>query len=352
MSYFCVVKIHEKYLSRCIELAKNGLGSTYPNPIVGSVIVHNGKIIGEGWHCKAGEPHAEVHAIHSVKNKSLLTEATIYVSLEPCSHFGKTPPCCDLIIAHKIPKVVIGTIDPFSKVSGTGIERLRENGCEVIVGVLEKECYELNKRFFTFQNKKRPYIILKWAESSDGFIAPLVKDKKEPVWISNEYSRQLVHKWRAEEQAILVGTQTVLDDNPQLDVRNWTGKNPVRIVLDRHGKIDQSYFVNDGNSKTILLTEQENLTLGDNVTREIITFDNQLSQKIATVVYQMGLQSIIIEGGRQTLQTFIDDQLWDEARIFKSDKILGEGISAPRLHSIGKTTNIKTDQLTIILNHD
>jgi len=352
MSYFCVVKIHEKYLSRCIELAKNGLGSTYPNPMVGSVIVHNGKIIGEGWHCKAGEPHAEVHAIHSVKNKSFLTEATIYVSLEPCSHFGKTPPCCDLIIAHKIPKVVIGTIDPFSKVSGTGIERLRENGCEVIVGVLEKECYELNKRFFTFHNKKRPYIILKWAESSDGFIAPLVKDKKEPVWISNEYSRQLVHKWRAEEQAILVGTQTVLDDNPQLDVRNWTGKNPVRIVLDRHGKIDQSYFVNDGNSKTILLTEQENLAFGDNVTREIITFDNQLSQKIATVVYQMGLQSIIIEGGRQTLQTFIDDQLWDEARIFKSDKILGEGISAPRLHRIGKTTNIKTDQLTIILNHD
>jgi diaminohydroxyphosphoribosylaminopyrimidine deaminase/5-amino-6-(5-phosphoribosylamino)uracil reductase len=352
MSYFCVVKIHEKYLSRCIELAKNGLGSTYPNPMVGSVIVHNGKIIGEGWHCKAGEPHAEVHAIHSVKNKSLLAEATIYVSLEPCSHFGKTPPCCDLIIAHKIPKVVIGTIDPFSKVSGTGIERLRENGCEVIVGVLEKECYKLNKRFFTFHNKKRPYIILKWAESSDGFIAPLVKDKKEPVWISNEYSRQLVHKWRAEEQAILVGTQTVLDDNPQLDVRNWTGKNPVRIVLDRHGKIDQSYFVNDGNSKTILLTEQENLTLGDNVTREIITFDNQLSQKIATVVYQMGLQSVIIEGGRQTLQTFIDDQLWDEARIFKSDKILGEGIPAPRLHRIGKTTNIKTDQLTIILNHD
>ena len=160
MSYFCVVKIHEKYLSRCIQLAKNGLGSTYPNPLVGSVIVHNDKIIGEGWHRKAGEPHAEVHAINSVKDQSLLKESTIYVSLEPCSHFGKTPPCCDLIIAHKIPKVVVGTIDPFSKVAGSGIQRLRDNGCEVTVGVLEKECLELNKRFFTFHNKKRPYLIL------------------------------------------------------------------------------------------------------------------------------------------------------------------------------------------------
>lgn len=352
MSYFCVVKIHEKYLSRCIQLAKNGLGSTYPNPLVGSVIVHNGKIIGEGWHRKAGEPHAEVHAVNSVKDKSLLKESTIYVSLEPCSHYGKTPPCCDLIIAHKIPKVVVGTIDPFSKVAGTGIERLRESGCEVIVGVLEKECYELNKRFFTFHNKKRPYIILKWAESSDGFIAPLTKSKKEPVWLSNEYSRQLVHQWRSEEQAILVGTQTVLDDNPRLDVRDWTGENPVRIVLDRSGKIEDSYFNNNENLKTIVVTEQENLTFGDNVRTEIITFDNQLSQKIVEMVYRKGLQSLIVEGGRQTLQTFIDDQLWDEARVFVSNKPLGEGIPAPRLNRIGKTIKIKADQLNIILSHD
>lgn len=352
MSYFCVVKIHEKYLSRCIQLAKNGLGSTYPNPLVGSVIVHNGKIIGEGWHRKAGEPHAEVHAVNSVKDKSLLKESTIYVSLEPCSHFGKTPPCCDLIIAHKIPKVVIGTIDPFSKVAGTGIQRLRENGCEVTVGVLEKECLELNKRFFTFHNKKRPYIILKWAESRDGFIAPLTKDTKAPVWISNEYSRQLVHQWRAEEEAILVGTQTVLDDNPKLDVRDWTGKNPTRIVLDRHGKIDSNYLVNNGKTKTVVITEQENLTIGENVSVEMITFDTQLSQKIVEIVYRLGCQSIIIEGGRQTLQTFIDDRLWDEARVFVSDTILEKGIPAPQLNRIGKTTKIKTDQLTIILNHD
>jgi diaminohydroxyphosphoribosylaminopyrimidine deaminase/5-amino-6-(5-phosphoribosylamino)uracil reductase len=352
MSYFCVVKIHEKYLSRCIQLAKNGLGTTYPNPLVGSVIVHNGKIIGEGWHRRAGEPHAEVHAVNSVKDPSLLKDATIYVSLEPCSHFGKTPPCCDLIIAHKIPKVVIGTIDPFSKVAGTGIQRLKENGCEVIVGVLEKECLELNKRFFTFHNKKRPYIILKWAESKDGFIAPLTKDTKAPVWISNEYSRQLVHQWRAEEEAILVGTQTVLDDNPKLDVRDWTGKNPTRIVLDRHGKIDSNYLVNDGKTKTVVISERENLNLGENISVEIITFDNQLSQKIVDMVYRLGLQSVIIEGGKQTLQTFIDDRLWDEARVFISNTILGKGLPAPQLNRIGKTTKIKTDQLTIILNHD
>ena len=210
------MKIHENYIKRCLELAKNGLGTTYPNPLVGSVIVYNNEIIGEGWHRKSGEPHAEVNAINSVKDKSLLSKATIYVSLEPCSHYGKTPPCCDLIIKHKIPNVVVGTIDPNSKVSGSGIKRLQENGANVTVGVLEKECNELNKRFFTFHNKKRPYIILKWAESQDGFMAPLGKEKQEPVWISNTFSRQLVHKWRSEEQAILVGTNTVLDDNPKI----------------------------------------------------------------------------------------------------------------------------------------
>ena len=219
------MKIHEKYIRRCIELAKNGLGTTHPNPLVGSIIVYKDEIIGEGWHKKAGEPHAEVIAINSVKDKSLLPKATIYVSLEPCSHFGKTPPCCDLIIANIIPNVVIGTMDPFAKVAGNGIKKLVEAGKNVIVGILEDECNELNKRFFTFHNKKRPYIILKWAESLDGFIAPLTKVKKEPVWITNDYSRQLVHKWRSEEQAILVGTNTIIDDNPSLTTRDWTGNN-------------------------------------------------------------------------------------------------------------------------------
>jgi len=352
MSYFCDVKIHEFYINRCIQLAKNGLGTTYPNPLVGSVIVYDGKIIGEGWHQKAGEAHAEVNAIHLVKDQSLLAKATIYVSLEPCSHFGKTPPCCDLIIKHKIPNVVIGTVDPNSQVAGTGIKRLMENGCHVTVGVLEKECAELNKRFFTFHNKKRPYIILKWAESQDGFIAPLSKEKKEPVWISNPFSRQLVHQWRSEEQAILVGTQTVLDDNPKLDVRDWFGENPVRVVLDRSGKINEDYFVKDGKTKTIIITEQENLTLGENRIYENVIFDKQLTKKITDILYKYGIQSVIVEGGRHTLETFIADNLWDEARVFIGNISFNEGTKAPLLSGISNTTEIKGDQLKLFLNHD
>ncbi|NNT72057.1 bifunctional diaminohydroxyphosphoribosylaminopyrimidine deaminase/5-amino-6-(5-phosphoribosylamino)uracil reductase RibD [Flavobacterium sp. IMCC34852] len=346
------MKIEEFYINRCIQLAKNGLGNTYPNPLVGCVIVYDGKIIGEGWHRKAGEPHAEVNAVNSVKDQSLLAKSTIYVSLEPCSHFGKTPPCCDLIIKHKIPKVVIGTVDPNSKVAGTGIKRLMENGCQVTVGILEKECNELNKRFFTFHNKKRPYIILKWAESKDGFIAPFTKEKQEPVWISNVYSRQLVHKWRSEEQAILVGTQTVLDDNPKLDVRDWTGDNPIRIVLDRNGKITKDHFVKDGKTKTIVFTEQENLISGENIIFESVIFDKQLTQKIIGILYQYNIQSVIVEGGNKTLQTFIDDNLWDEARVFIGNIALDEGIKAPKWSGISKTTDYKGDQLKLFINHD
>jgi diaminohydroxyphosphoribosylaminopyrimidine deaminase/5-amino-6-(5-phosphoribosylamino)uracil reductase len=248
--------------------------------------------------------------------------------------------------------VVIGTIDPNSKVAGTGIKRLIENGCHVTVGILENECNDLNKRFFTFHNKKRPYIILKWAESPDGFIAPLTKEKKEPVWISNPYSRQLVHQWRSEEQSILVGTKTVLDDNPKLDVRNWIGENPIRIVLDRTGKINDDYFVKDGQTKTIILTEQENLTFDENRIYESIIFDNQLTKKITGILYKYGIQSIIVEGGKQTLQTFIDDNLWDEARVFIGNISLNEGVKAPLLNGISKTTEIKGDQLKLFSNHD
>ncbi|MCF6128176.1 bifunctional diaminohydroxyphosphoribosylaminopyrimidine deaminase/5-amino-6-(5-phosphoribosylamino)uracil reductase RibD [Flavobacterium sp. AS60] len=346
------MKIHEIYIKRCIQLAKNGLGTTYPNPMVGSIIVYNNEIIGEGWHRKSGEAHAEVNAINSVKDKSLLAKATIYVSLEPCSHFGKTPPCCDLIIKHKIPNVVIGTIDPNSKVSGTGIKRLQENGVNVTVGILEKECIELNKRFFTFHNKKRPYIILKWAESQDGFIAPLTKDKKEPIWISNEFSRQLVHKWRSEEQAILVGTKTVIDDNPKLDVRDWSGENPTRIVLDKSGKIDKNYYVKDGQIKTIIITEQENLTFTENYIYENAIFDTKLTKTIADVLYNHGIQSIVIEGGKQTLQSFIDNNLWDEARVFIGNTHLKSGINAPSLNGNCQVKTIKDDQLKLFFNHD
>lgn len=352
MSYFCDVNIHQFYIKRCIELAENGLGTTYPNPMVGSVIVYDGKIIGEGWHKKSGEPHAEVNAINSVKDQSLLSKSTIYVSLEPCSHFGKTPPCCDLIIKHKIPNVVIGTVDPNSQVAGTGIKRLLENGVNVTVGILEKECIELNKRFFTFHNKKRPYIILKWAESSDGFIAPLAKDEKKPVWISNEFSRQLVHKWRSEEQAILVGTNTVLDDNPKLDVRDWHGQNPIRIVLDKNGRISQSHHVKDNSIKTIIITEQENLSATENCIYENAIFDSKLTKSIISILHKYGIQSVIIEGGRQTLQTFIEDDLWDEARVFKGNKHLKEGIKAPVLNGNSEMKTIKGDQLKLFFNHD
>ena len=250
--------------------------------MVGSVIVYNDKIIGEGWHKKAGEPHAEVNAVRSVKDKSLLKKATIYVSLEPCSHFGKTPPCCDLIIENKIPNVVVGTVDPNEKVAGNGIRKLLEAGANVTVGVLEDECNELNKRFFTFHQKKRPYIILKWAESLDGYLAPEkeINQERKPVWITNIYSRQLVHKWRSEEQAILVGTQTVIDDNPKLNVRDWSGNNPVRVILDQNNRISKDSFIFDDSVKTIVLTKSENNISTENTLFEKIEFDNNSIENI------------------------------------------------------------------------
>ena len=325
------MKTHEKYIKRCIELAKNGLGTTYPNPMVGSVIVYDDKIIGEGWHKKAGEPHAEVNAINSVKDKSLLKKSTIYVSLEPCSHFGKTPPCCDLIIKNGIPNVVVGTVDPNIKVAGNGIKKLIQAGSHVTVGILETECNELNKRFFTFHENKRPYIILKWAESKDGFIAPLEKVEKKPVWITNPYSRQLVHKWRSEEQAILVGTQTVTDDNPKLDVRDWTGNNPIRVVLDQNNRISNDCQIFDNQIKTIVFSKLKPVVQKENIIFEVIDFEQNVALQIAERLYKHHIQSVIIEGGRQTLQTFIDANIWDEARIFHGNIQFGDGIKAPTL---------------------
>ena len=347
------MKIHEKYIRRCIELAKNGLGTTYPNPMVGSVIVYDDKIIGEGWHKKAGEPHAEVNAINSVKDKSLLNKATIYVSLEPCSHFGKTPPCCDLIIKNKIPNVVIGTVDPNEKVAGNGIKKLIEAGTHVTVGILEAECNELNKRFFTFHEKKRPYIILKWAESQDGFIAPLEKLEKKPVWITNQYSRQLVHKWRSEEQAILVGTQTVIDDNPKLDVRDWTGNNPIRVVLDQNNRISNDSQIFDGQTKTIVFSKFKTAVEKENIIFEVIDFERNIATQIVQKLYQHQIQSVIIEGGRQTLQTFIDSNLWDEARIFIGNIKIKEGIKAPTLVKKSfEKLSIGEDELILSRNDD
>ncbi len=325
------MNIHEKYIKRCIELARNGLGKTYPNPMVGSVIVHNEKIIGEGWHQKAGEAHAEVNAINSVTDESLLKEATIYVSLEPCSHYGKTPPCSDLIIAKEIKRVVIGTMDPFAQVAGRGIKKLMEAGCEVNVGILEKECQELNKRFFTFHNHKRPYIILKWAQSFDGFIAPKNKASNRPIWITNKYSGQLVHKWRSEEAGILVGTNTALTDNPKLNVRNWTGNDPVRILIDKDQKVAVDSAIFSEKQQTIVLTNSEaKQDYPQNSSVEIIDFSDNISAEVCQVCYEKEIQSIIIEGGSKTLQQFFDAGLWDEATLFTGDVRLNSGIKAPK----------------------
>lgn len=338
-----------------MELAKNGLGFTYPNPLVGSVIVLNDKIIGEGWHQKAGEPHAEVNAINSVKDKSLLKDATIYVNLEPCSHYGKTPPCANLIVEKDIKKVVIGSVDSNSKVGGKGILHLQNNGCSVIVGVLEQECLNLNKRFFTFHNKKRPFIVLKWAETQNGFIDKLRDSTSEssPNWISNIYSQQFVHKMRAEEQSVLVGTNTALNDNPKLNTRNWFGLNPVRIVLDKTLKIPSHYNFYDGSLKTIVITEKiPAKSLNDNTCFEQIDFNEKLPKQICDVLYEHEIQSVIIEGGAQTLQTFIDDNLWDEAYVFVGNTKFENGIKAPELKKApNELRKISDDTLNIYVNN-
>ncbi len=346
------MKTHEKYITRCIQLAKNGLGTTYTNPLVGSVIVYNDKIIGEGWHYKAGEPHAEVNAINSVKDKSLIEDATIYVSLEPCSHFGKTPPCSDLIIEKGIKKVVIGTIDPFAKVSGAGIQKLINAGCDVIVGVLEKECQDLNKRFFTFHNNKRPYIILKWAQTKDQYIAPITKNHREPVWITTSQSRQLVHKWRAEEQAILVGNQTVIKDNPKLTTRDWAGHNPLRVTIDMSGKISNDSYLLDDSTPTIVFTskkyKKENRK---NLIYETPNSNSEVLEDLCSILHKNQIQSIIIEGGAKTIQSFIDKNLWDEARVFEGNITFEAGIKAPILKQKPiSEENIGTDTLSVFYN--
>ncbi len=341
-----------KYSRRCIEIAKNGLGTTAPNPMVGAVVVHNNKIIGEGFTSPYGGAHAEVNAINAVQDVALLKEATLYVTLEPCSHYGKTPPCADLIIEHGIKKVVIGLLDPHEKVAGQGIQKLKNAGCEVIVGVLAAECEWHHKRFLTFHQKKRPYIILKWAQTLDGFIAPedtKRKENPEPFWITNSYSRQKVHQLRAEEQAILVGTNTVLKDNPKLDVRHWNGKNPFRVVLDKTLKIPSDYHVLDNKTPTLILTEIADATqYRPGINYKVIGFTTALAPQICQALWEHNITSVIIEGGAQTLQTFIDAHLWDEAYIFTGNTCFNKGIKAPQLSgSLMTSQKIDEDTLNI-----
>ncbi len=341
-----------KYMHRCIDLARNGKGQVAPNPMVGSVIVHNGNIIGEGYHMQYGGPHAEVNAINSVVNKTLLPESILYVSLEPCSHMGKTPPCSDLIIEHHIKKVVIGTVDPNSLVAGSGIEKLKRAGVEVVVGVLEDECYELNKRFFTYHKLKRPYIILKWAESRDGYL-DIKREAGTPIgpnWISNPISRILVHKWRSVEQSIMVGTNTVIYDDPGLDNRFWPGTSPVRIILDRSGRIQSSARIFDGKVPTLVFTENKK-TPSENLEFIHIRFNDNSLSSVLEELYSRNIQSLLVEGGEKLLQSFIKQDLWDEARIFKGIKDFKDGIKAPDLHANYKSfKSILDDSLVIYLN--
>ena len=327
----------EKYIRRCIELASNGLCNAAPNPMVGAVIVHNGKIIGEGYHAKCGEGHAEVNAIRSVKDETLLKEATIYVSLEPCSHYGKTPPCADLIISKGIPRVVVGCIDPFSQVSGRGIRKLREAGIDVTVGVLEEECKNLIRRFVTFNTQKRPYITLKWAESADGYI-DINRENGSPVVLSTPVTSMYVHKQRAEHKAILVGRRTALLDNPSLTTRNWYGKSPLRLVIDRNLTLPAELKLFDHSTPTMVFTEKQKNS-EDNLEYVALDFSKDILPQICTVLYDRKIQSLLVEGGTTLLQSFIDSELWDEIFVEHSEKVLYEGVKSP---IIPKGTIFKT----------
>jgi diaminohydroxyphosphoribosylaminopyrimidine deaminase/5-amino-6-(5-phosphoribosylamino)uracil reductase len=321
------------YMQRCLDLARQAEGKTYPNPMVGSVIVHQGRIIGEGYHRKAGGPHAEVWAINSVTNPELLKEATLYVNLEPCAHYGQTPPCSLLIEQKRIPRVVIGCMDTFSEVAGRGIQRLKAAGAEVTIGVLEQESRELNRRFFTFHETKRPYIILKWANTRDGFLdidREVAKDNR-PTWITNEYARRMVHLWRSREQAILVGSTTALKDNPSLTVRDWSGPHPLRLVLDRGNQLPDHLALFDGESPTLLFCSEKK---ADNKQAEkiVIPANQEPVSAILEELYKRQIQSLIVEGGARLLKAFIDKGLWDEARVFVGNQWFKEGIRSPELH--------------------
>ena len=337
----------EFYLSKCIEIAKKGKGQVSPNPLVGCVIVYKNKIIGQGYHQRYGESHAEINAINSVKNKDLLPKSTLFVNLEPCSHFGKTAPCSDLIIKYKIPKVVIGCIDTFHKVSGKGINKMRNCNIEVVVGVLKKESNYLNRRFFTFYNKKLPYVILKWAKSKDGFVAPVNQD--HPFWMTSNDSKKLVHKWRSEEDSIMVGRITAYQDNPLLTVREVIGRNPTRIVIDKDLKLSQKINLYNSDAKTIILNSKKTEEIR-NIFFVKIDFDNVITSTL-NKLYKYNIQSLIIEGGSKTLQSFIDANMWDEARIFTANTTLSDGIRSPIIKKrIIKRKRIQDDVLTIRMN--
>ncbi|MCE5347061.1 MAG: bifunctional diaminohydroxyphosphoribosylaminopyrimidine deaminase/5-amino-6-(5-phosphoribosylamino)uracil reductase RibD [Bacteroidales bacterium] len=341
-----------KFMKRCLELASRAEGLTYPNPLVGSVIVHEGKIVGEGYHLRAGEAHAEVNAINSVADKGKLKSSTLYVNLEPCSHFGRTPPCADLIVSEAIPRVVVGTIDTSAKVSGKGLDKLRAAGREVICGVVEEDCRRLNRRFFTFNEKERPYITLKWAQSADGYLDIKRSDnaKTGPTWISGKPERVLVHKWRSYEQAILVGAGTVRTDNPKLNVRYWAGTDPIKIILSNSGNLNKELALNETNRTLFVFTGNMDSNIPGAI-KVKLAGDIPASIQIAEYLFKEGIQSLLVEGGAKVLNHFISTGLWDEARIFTGRTCFNEGIKAPVIKGkMFSATNFDGSSLGIYLN--
>ncbi len=343
---------HEFYMQRCLTLAIKGLGKVSPNPMVGCIIVHEDQIIGEGYHQQFGEAHAEVNAVkdvferHGDKATELLKKATAYVTLEPCAHFGKTPPCADLLIKHQIKKVVVGNTDPFESVNGKGIEKLKNVGIEVVSGVLDEECKLVNRRFFTRIKEHRPYFILKWAQTADGFFAP---EDQSQRWISGAEAKVLTHQWRSEEDAILVGKNTVLVDNPQLDTREVFGKNPIRLVIDKNLDIPLNFHIFNDVAKTIIFNEVKTDVVGNIHFVQMEDMHFYLPQKIAYQLYLMDIQSVIIEGGANILSQFITANLWDEARIFTSKTTWGEGVKAPLINGkIREEISVGNDRLQIL----
>ena len=317
-------------MDRCIQLALLGIGKVAPNPMVGAVLVYDNRIIGEGYHEQYGGPHAEVNCINNVAevDKIYISQSTLYVSLEPCSHFGKTPPCSSLIIEHKIPSVVIGCKDLFTEVNGNGIAALKKAGIKVTVNVLQKECTDINKRFFTFHQLKRPYIILKWAQTSNGLIAG---NGDERLMISNELSNRMVHRWRSEESAIMVGSNTVLKDNPQLNNRLWSGKQPIRLVLDGKVNVSFNYHVLDGSQPTVIFNYHQHLEKVNLIYHKLNKLDNVISQ-VLKYAYKQNIQSILVEGGATLINLFIENNCWDEARVITNkDLYLSQGLAAPDL---------------------
>ncbi|MDO9154116.1 MAG: bifunctional diaminohydroxyphosphoribosylaminopyrimidine deaminase/5-amino-6-(5-phosphoribosylamino)uracil reductase RibD [Paludibacter sp.] len=328
------MKIEEKYMFRCLQLAKIAEGYVSPNPMVGAVLVHEDKIVGEGFHHRYGESHAEPYAINSVKDKDVLKNSTLYVNLEPCSHYGNTPPCANLIVRSGIPRVVVGTHDPNPKVSGKGVKILLDAGIEVETGVLEKENRELNKRFFVFHEKKRPYVFLKWAQTQDGFIDIKRKDNTVlPLQISNTITRQLTHKIRSENQSILIGSNTVMLDNPSLTVRNWSGKSPVRIILNRLGNIPVGYNVMDQKVQTIIFTANPKPNT-QKIEYVKADFETVHPAYILQQIYARNIHSVLVEGGAKLLNSFICLGLWDEAQVEVSDQLIGNGIAAPNINNL------------------